>query len=73
MVDAIPAGLEHRIVPYLMISGAADATSCRAVARMVCVEEVAHGNVCERVARPKSLNRNRNVTVDSHQEYRMSV
>ena len=25
MVDAIPAGLEHRIVPYLMISGAADA------------------------------------------------
>ena len=25
MVDAIPAGLEHRIVPYLMIDGALDA------------------------------------------------
>ena len=25
MVDAIPAGLEHRIVPYLMIDGASDA------------------------------------------------
>ena len=25
MVDAIPAGLEHRIVPYLMVSGASDA------------------------------------------------
>jgi Uncharacterized protein conserved in bacteria len=25
MVDAIPAGLEHRIVPYLMIRGASDA------------------------------------------------
>ncbi len=49
--------------PRSAIIGAAAATSCRAVTRMVCVEEVAHGNVRDRVARPKSLNRNRNVTV----------
>ena len=51
------------VSPRSAISGAAAATSCRAVPSMACVEQVAHGRVCERVARPKSLNRNRNVTV----------
>ena len=60
---AVGGTLAARLASASAVSGAADATSARAVARMVCVDEVAHGNVRDRVARPKSLNRNRNVTV----------
>ncbi len=49
--------------PRWAITGAAEATSCRAAARIGCVAEVANGSVRERVARPKSSNRSRSTTV----------
>jgi hypothetical protein len=48
-----------RVNPRCAIAGAAAATSCRAAARMGCVDDVAHGNVRDRVARLKSSNRSR--------------
>ena len=51
------------VSPRSAISGAAAATSSRAASRITSVDAVARGMVCERVARPKSSNRNRSTTV----------
>ena len=51
------------VKPRSAMMGPTDATSRRAVVRMGCVADVAHGIVWERVALLKSSNRSRKTTV----------
>ena len=59
----LPSVSPISVMPRRRMSGSAAASSSRATTRSASVRAVASGSVCDRVARSKSSNRSRSVTV----------